>query len=218
MQSNSNEGPNSLEGLTLYSFRRCPFAIRVRTVLEEKRIPYQVIEEDLSNPSKDLLALHPEGRVPLLVHQMGTQKHIIYQSTIITEYLDETFPSSPLMPKDPVLRSHVRLWTYWCDYLFKPDLDLFKYDLSTLQETESKALIDRIHAHLQKWDQALQLHPFLLGEGMSLADIHLFPFARQLLAIRPGLPGVEKYTKITEWLSLMTQRPVFERVMKKQDN
>src|SRR4051794_33777782 len=97
--------------LILHSYRRCPFAIRVRMVLEEKGIPYQLIEENLSHLSPELLAHHPEGRVPLLIHEMNSQKLVVYQSTIITEYLDEAFPQSPLMPKDPKDRAKVRLWT-----------------------------------------------------------------------------------------------------------
>ena len=74
--------------ITLYSFRRCPFAIRVRMVLHEKEIPFKVIEEELKNLSPELLKLHPEGRVPVLVHG----DLVIYESAIITEYLDDCFP------------------------------------------------------------------------------------------------------------------------------
>src|SRR4051794_35219908 len=114
-----------MNSLILYSFRRCPFAIRVRMVLEEKNIEYQKLEENLSKLSPELLALHPEGRVPLLVHERDGRRQVIFQSSIITEYLDETFPGSPLlaplMPSDPMDRAQVRLWTYWCDQIFKPD-------------------------------------------------------------------------------------------------
>ena len=129
--------------LILHSFRRCPFAIRVRMALEEKGLEYKIIEEDLSSPSQELLTMHPEGRVPLLIHEQNEQKHIIYQSTIITEYLDEAFPFKPIMPNldrhavassEAVSRAKVRLLTYWCDSIFKPDLDLYKYDFPHLSE------------------------------------------------------------------------------------
>lgn len=204
-----------MNALILHSFRRCPFAIRVRMVLEEKKIPFQIKEEDLSQPSTELLARHPEGRVPLLVHQINGKTHVIYQSTIITEYLEETFPQYSLMPSLPLLRTEVRLWTYWCDSIFKPDLDLFKYDFRSLNDSEKEDLKRRIHKNLYHWNQALDQRPFLLGDALTLADIHLFPFARQFFAIRPGLEEVDQYQNLQNWLTRMISRPAFERVMRK---
>ena len=145
----------------------------------------------------ELLALHPEGRVPLLVHDLGDQKQVVYQSSIILEYLEEAFTKNPLMPKDPCARAKVRIWTYWCDQIFKPDLDLFKYEFSILDEKSSQALIQRLHLHLSYWDAALKNGPFLLGSDLTLADIHLFPFARQFFGIKPGFPGIERYDTLS---------------------
>ncbi len=204
-----------MQSLTLYSYRRCPFAIRVRMVLEEKNISYQLVEENLSHLSAELLSLHPEGRVPLLVHQLKECRQVIYQSSIITEYLEEAFPDFSLMPQGSVERAQVRLWTYWCDQLFKPDLDLYKYELSTLNEVETTELLTRIHGHLSHWDMTLRSSAFLVGGQMTLADIHLFPFARQFVAIKPGFPELEKYTHLSAWLGQMLARPAFKRVMLK---
>lgn len=189
--------------------------MRARMALEEKEIAYTIIEEKLSNLSPELLALHPEGRVPLLVHQTNEQRHIIYQSTIITEYLDEAFPARRLMPHGPVERAQVRLWTYWCDYIFKPDLDLYKYELANLDSEKTTALQNRLHEHFTKWNAALQATPYLVGNEFTLADLHLFPFARQFMAIKPSLPLIEKYASLQDWLARMLARPAFERVMSK---
>ena len=184
-------------------------------MLEEKGLGYISIEEDLSNPSPELLALHPEGLVPLLIHQTGNENRTLYQSTVITEYLDEYFPENPLMPRDAGLRAQARLWTYWCDTLFKPNLDQFKYELSNLDQDAADALRDRLHGLLSHWDTALQKNPFLLGATATLADIHLFPFARQFFAIKDGLPGLDKYEALSQWLKLWLARPSFERAMKR---
>jgi glutathione S-transferase len=200
--------------LTLHSFRRCPFAIRVRMVLEEKKLDYQIKEENLSNPSSELLSMHPEGRVPLLIHDLEHQKHVIYQSSIITEYLDEAFPQIKLMPAEPSTRAEIRLWTYWCDHLFKPDLDLYKYELRSLTESDAESLRERLHQHFTKWETALETGPFIMGSQLTLADIHLFPFARQFMAATPPFPGVEKYLKLNQWLSSMISRSSFEKVMR----
>ncbi len=201
--------------ITLFSFRRCPFAIRVRMVLEEKNISYTLKEENLKNLSEELKSLHPQAKVPLLVHQISTEKQIIYQSSIITEYLDETFKQNPLMPKDPIARMHIRLWTYWCDSIFKPDLDLFKYKRSILADGETNDLISRLHQHLSKWDLALQNSTFLVQNQLTLADLHLFPFARQFWAIQDALPGLDQYTNIQIWLDGLLSRPSFIRAMQR---
>jgi glutathione S-transferase len=201
--------------LTLYSYRRCPFAIRVRMVLAEKEILYQLIEEKLSELSPELMALHPEGRVPLLVHEVDGHRQIIYQSSIITEYLDEAFPGVALMPLTASGRAQVRLWTYWCDQLFKPDLDLYKYELKRLSEGERADLVKRLHAYLAEWENGLGAGPFILGAKLTLADIHLFPFARQFMAIPHVLPGLEAYPRFKSWLAQMVARPTFLRVMQK---
>jgi glutathione S-transferase len=210
-----------MTNLTLHTYRRCPFAIRVRMVLEEKGLAYHRIEEDLANLSPQLLALHPEGRVPLLIHQINNDRHVLYESSVITEYLDDAFPDSPLMPKQPIERAQVRLFTYWCDQIFKPKLDLFKYEQSRLTQAELLTLHAHLHELLSYWNAALhsksksKANAFLINEHLTLADIHLFPFARQFMSIKPALPDIEKYTKLTDWLNQMIARPAFERCMVK---
>jgi glutaredoxin len=67
--------------LILHSYRRCPFAIRVRMALEEKELAYRLVEENLAELSDELLRIHPEGRVPVLIHD----GHVIVESTFICE-------------------------------------------------------------------------------------------------------------------------------------
>ena len=62
-----------------------------------------MIECDLSNKPKDLLELNPYGKVPVLVDGDG----VIYESAIINEYLEETYPGVPLLPKNPLQRARV---------------------------------------------------------------------------------------------------------------
>jgi glutathione S-transferase len=174
--------------------------------LEEKALAYRVIEEDLNHLSSELLKNHPEGRVPLLIDE----DRVLFESSVITEYLDETFPEIPLMPKTPWGKASVRLWTVWCNQVFKPDLDLFKYELKNLDQPAAAALSLRIGAHLAKLERELERKPFLMGETLTLADIHLFPFYRQLQKVRP-----EPNEMLDSWLEKITARPSFLKVMKK---
>ncbi len=200
-----------MQGLLLHSYRRCPFAIRVRMVLEEKGLTYKVFEEDLANPSPELTLLHPECKVPLLIHD----GQAIHESAVITEYLEEAFPDPPLMPSDPRERARHRLWTFWANEILKPDLDSFKYQWRKLAGADRTALHERLKGHLAKLDEALASRPFLLGERLTLADIHVFPFYRQLQKSQPDFAALLPSLHLDAWLDRITSRPSFERVMAK---
>jgi len=181
--------------------------------LEEKGLDYEVFEEDLSDLSPAILSLHPEGKVPLLIHDGFP----IHESSIITEYLDEAFPKPVLRPATARGLAVMRLWTYWCNELFKPDLDAFKYPKAEVCDAENAALLERLQEHLKKLAVPLSRAPYLLGPDLTLADIHLFPFYRQILKARPNAPELLRPASVLdEWLNRITSRPSFERVMKKR--
>lgn len=201
-----------MPGLVLHSFRRCPYAIRVRMVLEEKGIAYETIEEKLSEPTDQLLRLNPAGTVPVLVHGQNA----LTESAIITEYLEEIFPDKPLLPKSPLEKAQVRLWTRWCDTQFKQDLDLYKYEWSNLTPEAQQALVARMMESLERLNCALQKHDFLMGSEFSLADIHVFPFYRQLSAVKSDILPLKDFPIVNAWLERIINRPSFLRVIEKK--
>lgn len=185
--------------LVLHSYRRCPFAIRVRMTLEEKGLPYSVVEESLRAPSSDLLRVNPSGKVPVLL----VDGVAMPESAVITAFLEEKFPSlgSP------------GSWTSWCDDVFKPDLDLFKYKWKELSGDEQAALLLRLRGHLGKLESALA-SGFLGGSSFSMADIHVFPFYRQLTKCE-GFAERFSFPRANDWLERISARPSFQRVMRK---
>jgi glutathione S-transferase len=82
--------------IEIYSAILCPFAHRSRLTLQEKGIPFKLIEIDLQNKPTNFKKISPYGKVPVLKH--GDQR--LWESAIINEYLEETFPEPPLLPKD----------------------------------------------------------------------------------------------------------------------
>lgn len=196
---------------TLHSYRRCPFAMRARMTLHEKNIPFDVIEENLRAKSEQLKRLHPRPSVPLLIHG----ERVIYESAIITEYLEMIQPEPRLMPDSPAQITEVRLWTAWCDQVFKPDIDVYKYGPVRLSEAEVNEGKQRLKNHLKKIDDCLKESEWLVGGRLSLADIHVFPFFRQLVRVNPPFPGIENFTCANAWLNKITSRPSFEATMKK---
>jgi glutathione S-transferase len=178
--------------------------MRVRMVLNEKALPFEVVEEDLKNFSPQLRALHPEAKVPVLVH--GTR--VLYESSVITEYLEDLFPSVALMPKGAGERAEVRLWTYWCNAVFKPDVDRFKYGTNRFGAEECLGVSERVQQHLAKLEKALNGKHALVGD-YSLADIHVFPFVRQLVRVQPAPSFLALFPATLNWVRLISDRPAF---------
>lgn len=198
--------------IKIYSYRRCPFAMRVRIALHEKKIPFEVIEEDLKNFSPELRALHPEAKVPLLVHG----EEVIYESAIITEYVDE-LPSTEkkLMPNSPAERAQVRLWTYWCNQVFKPALDRFKYGTARFPEEECQGIEAKLIQHLQKLEASLVRQGHLVGSTFTLAEVHVFPFVRQLSRIQPEPAFLKNCPALCAWRDSIQQRSSVVETLKK---
>ncbi len=100
--------------LILYDYGNSVCCQKVRITLVEKGLEWQARKVDLFKTEQydpNYLKLNPKGVVPTLVHD-GTP---IIESTLICEYLDETFPDPPLIPKDPAERTRMRLWSKFVD-------------------------------------------------------------------------------------------------------
>src|SRR6185369_524316 len=97
------------DGLVLYDFHGSPCARRVRAVLLEKGLRWTTRLVDLTRLEQKrpgYLALNPNGVVPTLVHG----DRVVWESNVITEYLDATFPDPPLYPADPWACARAKMW------------------------------------------------------------------------------------------------------------
>src|SRR5271156_5982727 len=95
--------------LVLYHSGLTQASIKVRLTLKEKALPYEsrfirLLEQDHLSP--EYLAINPDGQVPTLLHD----GHIITETTVINEYLDDCFPEPPLRPVSAVERARMRRW------------------------------------------------------------------------------------------------------------
>ncbi|HSV08962.1 MAG TPA: glutathione S-transferase N-terminal domain-containing protein, partial [Candidatus Binatus sp.] len=97
------------DALTLYDFQGSPCARRVRIVLLEKGLAWTTRIVDLTRMEQkrpEYLALNPNGLVPTLVHG----DRVLFESNVITEYLDDVFPTPRLYPEDPWERAQAKMW------------------------------------------------------------------------------------------------------------
>lgn len=163
--------------LTLYTFRLCPYAHRVRLALAEKGLAAEMIEVDLKNKPQDFLARSPMGRVPVLVH--GATR--IWESAVILEYLDEAFPANPLMPQSAADRARARLWI---DFASNRLLSTTHRMIFERSEAERRRLAEQLEQDVMVLERAMADRPgpegtYLMGEQFTLADIALYPWFEQ---------------------------------------
>ena len=166
--------------MELFTARVCPYAHRTRLALLEKGVAFEHIEEDLSNKSERFLEVSPYGKVPALVHNGQT----LYESLIINEYLDETFPDNPLMPEDPVVRAKARIWIHYCDAYFTTD---FYAVIQNKDRAKDGELKEKLNARLRVAEQEgfgelSGNGPYWLGSEVSLVDLAWYPFFERLPA------------------------------------
>ena len=152
------------------------------------------MECDLRDKPEELLRLNPYAKVPVLVDGDA----VIYVSAVINEYLDEKFPRTPLMPRDPVLRSQVRIWIDFCNTRLQAAAGNIRHDHDV--ENNRK----RLAQHLATLDRRMAGRDFIVGD-YSLADITYIPFfTRQdhyQASIGDDLPNLKR------WRDSLLERP-----------
>jgi glutathione S-transferase len=185
--------------IKLYDFQSSPNCQRVKIVLAEKKLPYEVVPIDLRKQEQktpEYLKLNPYGKVPVLTDD-GT---VLYESCIINEYLDEKYPTPRLMPTDPAARAKARILIDFglmqMDAAYtKLRMEMTKDEKERNPETVSAAKED-IKKRLQRLEQELGDKDYLMGD-FSLADADLLPRFTRLEGFGvlpdPSLPRLGKY-------------------------
>ena len=115
--------------LTLYHHGSSACAAKTRFALDEKSLSWESCYVDLLRGEQfkpEFLAINPKGVVPVLVHD----NHVIRESTVICEYLEEAFPDRPIYPRLPLQRAAVRYWTKAVDEELHPACSALTYVVS----------------------------------------------------------------------------------------
>ncbi len=169
--------------MTLYTNKLCPSCHRVRVVLSEKGISADMVEIDPNHPQEDLYELNPYGTVPMLVDR----DLVLYESSVILEYLEERFPHPPLMPVYPVSRARSRLM------MLRIDRDWYTLAVKIIKgtEAEQKAARRELYDSLLSVAPVFAETPFFLSEEFSLVDCSLAALLWRLPALGIDLPKVE---------------------------
>ncbi|MHB1084315.1 MAG: glutathione S-transferase family protein [Thiobacillus sp.] len=190
--------------LQLYSSDVCPFAYRVRLALHEKAIPHEVISVDLGNIPDWYYKISPTGRAPLL--KQGDQ--VIWESTVINEFLEDAYPDRPLLPRDPVARAHARIWVEYCNNTFQPSFCGLVFELDDSKHDKIKDALRDSLIYLEAGLAETSPGPYWLGEECSLVDLTYYPFFEQamVLAEYRAFEMPENHLNLNRWQAAMKHR------------
>ena len=203
----------------LYHFPLSPFCRKVRLSLAEKRIEVELVEERYWEQDPDFLRRNPAGKVPIL--RLGAKT--LSESSAICEYLEDTHPTPPLIPRDPEGRYEMRRLVNWFDDKFHAEVTrklmgerVFKklqgggYPDSANVKAGSRA----IKYHLDYMAMLLDQRRWLAGNEMTLAD---FAAAAQL-SVLDYISDVDwnRSEVVKDWYAKIKSRPAFRSLLADQ--
>ena len=193
--------------LKLYDYPDCPFCQKVRVVLAEKDLEYEKIFVDLrtgEQKTSDFLRMNPYGKVPVLVDE----DEIIYDSTIINEYLEEEYPLPRLMPEDSQGRARVRMLEDYCDNSFIPPTTML---LAQLRKPEAERDAQRVEQARDELRRALYYlrdklggQEYVVGREFTLADAAFAP--RIMVLGRLGIELEPALAPVQAWIDRVRSR------------
>ena len=194
----------------LYSFRRCPYAIRARLALRVAGIAVDCREVNLRDKPAALRELSPKASVPVLQLPDG---RVLEQSLDIMHWaLRAHDPEGWLAADDPCKAAD---WIARNDDEFKPLLDRYKYAVRNPERSRAQHRESALAGFVLALEERLRESRHLLGAGCSVADAAIFPFVRQFAAVEPAwfeampLPGIQA------WLANWLRSAIYIAVMRK---
>lgn len=192
----------------LYSYRRCPYAMRARMALKVAGIEVEIREISLREKPKHMLAISPKGTVPVLVPE---EHQVIEESLDIMQWA--------LAQHDPqgwlnVDANHVKALVEENDSSFKKALDHYKYADRFPERTQADYRADG-EVFLAKLEALLAKNAYLLKPTPSMADIAIFPFIRQFRGVDIAWFESSPYPKLNIWINQLIESELFLSIMQK---
>jgi glutathione S-transferase len=195
--------------IKLYDFLPCPFGQKVRIALAEKSLSYELASIDISKGEQrlpEIRRLNPYGRVPILVDE----DTVVYDSTIINEYLDDEYPDPPILPRIEYssLRARARLFEDFADTSFTPQVGQLMAEMAKGEGERDQNRLLRLRQTIERVldyvNRELQGQHFLAGE-FSVADIGFVP--RLVILGQLGIEAGASRSNVDTWLRRLLERP-----------
>jgi len=193
----------------LYSFRRCPYAMRARLGLIFAELPVELREITLKNKPDQMLAISPKGTVPVL--QLADGAVIEESAEIMMWALEQNDPQGLF---DKRVLSQANALIAQNDNEFKQWLDRYKYADRHPEMTQTEYR-QRGEVFLQDLEVLLTKNTYLLGNNVTVADIGIMPFVRQFAHVDREVFYSLPYPNLQLWLKNWLEHPSFTQAMTK---
>ncbi len=195
--------------IKLYTFPLSTNSRKVRIALLEKGLEFERINVDLAKREQknpEYLKIHPFGQVPAL----DDEGFIVYDSTIINEYLEDEYPYPALMPEDSEGRARARLMEDLRDTRFNPPFVKLMYEMRKPEAERDANVLAAANAEInqcfERIEKELQGKEYLAGT-FSLGDIAFM--ANFDLLERLQISVDPKYSNTIAWIARLKARPSF---------
>ena len=201
----------------LYQFPLCPFSRKIRLLLSEKNIPFDLVREDPWTASDHFFNLNPAGRTPVIANQ--DKNIVIPDSRAIAEYFEETVDRNPMINGTATQRAEIRRLVALFDENFYADVtapllsERMKKRILR-QPPDSGALRNAMkmaHGHLDYLDWLIDNRPRVAGSTMSLADLA----AAAQISVADYLGGIDwsGHEQSRGWYAVFKSRPSFRPLL-----
>ncbi len=197
------------ENPLLFSYRRCPYAMRARMALLSCGVEFDIFEISLKNKPKQMIEISPKGTVPVFV----------YKDLVLDESLDimnwaieqKNNTSIRINPNDlAIIKSMIKI----NDGEFKNKLDLYKYTSNKESSLKIRYRKD-CEVYIKNIDERLENYEYLLSNKFGYLDIAIFPFIRQFVNVDLKWLEQASYNNLKNWVEKISVSDLFTQIMKK---
>ena len=198
-----------------------PASRQVRLLLNEKKLHYELCEENPWLPREAFYALNVSGRPPVLVDSTTAGKRIIAESRAILEYIEEIHPNPPLLAPEPVERAEARRIAQWFDGKFADEVNAYllyeklEKGLSSLGPPDPAALREgkqALRSHLEYIEWLAERRNWLAGRYLSHGD--LVAAAHFSCIDYLGDMPWDDFPAVKSWYQRLKSRPGFRALLK----
>lgn len=188
-----------------------PYVRKVRVVMAEKKIDYELVLENVWSADSKIQATNPLGKVPCLVMEDGSA---LYDSRVIVDYLDILTPVSKLLPANGRERSEVKCWEALADGVL--DAAILVRLEKTLRPAEQqsedwiKRQLGKVHAGLQTMSLGLKDAAYCCGNHYSLADVAVGCTLGWMSFRFPDIAWRDDYPNLAKFFDKLSERQSFK--------
>ena len=194
----------------LFSYRRCPYAMRARMALVESKIEFDIYEISLRNKPQEMLSISPKGTVPIL----RVNELVLDESLEIMKWAYQNSKSNQLNVLESDKQNTANKLIKINDGKFKDFLDCYKY-FERYPNKSKQEHRENCYFFLDILEKRLKDTLFLINDERTFADISIFPFIRQFMNVDKVWFDESDYIKIKKWLTLLVESDLFEKIMVK---